>query len=822
VRGPRLPVRKYLRANGERFPARKYLQASGERAVRRRHAPANPRLLGRIGWSASTAIAIAIISGLCAGSPAAAASSCPSTEASPGFRGFLPPCTAYEMVTPPYVGGGFVGGVKKSELPPISANGERLLGLAFSGFAETEELEQEGFEYGAIYEFARTPTGWSTEALDPPASLYPRRSFVFASADMSKSLWEVKTPPEAGQELPLVPPQGEQTNNSNTLVLREAAGGGRGDFKTIGPVVAPGHEPAGNRFEVVAASENLSHILIEVEGVDKQLWPGDQTDPGDDSLYEYDENSETATHEPVLVGVRNEGSVAEAAEKEGKPHVNEAAELISRCGTQAGGSYVGGVFNNSIAATGDVAYFTAVACGSEPQVNEVYARVNENKSFCTAAHTKEATATCTIKISEPSAENCGACASSESAPASAQFDGASEDGAKAFFTSEQALLEGAGGKSLYEYDLESGEQHLTLITPEVASSPAISADGSHVYFESTAVDTKLANANGETALPGARNLYVYDTETGDTAFVAREAVDVRASANGQFAVFESQRHLEGTGDSSAVDQLFEYGAQARAVARVSIGSAVSEECELTARVEARYACNGNTNDGEYVPRLPKSLNTKVQYAPTDASSALAVADGGAVIFESRDALTPDASAKGRNVYEYVNGEVFLISPGGEAAPFEREPGESRMLGIAQTSLFDGAPNNLFFSTSSQLIPQDVDTQENWYDAREDGGFPAPAASLGCGDACHGGASVAPQLASPEGAAAPEPAPPSPPPAPAKVEKSAAAIRAEDLAKALKACKKKPRKQVRACEKQARRRYGPSSKATKSSRRAGER
>jgi hypothetical protein len=52
-----------------------------------------------------------------------------------------------------------------------------------------------------------------------------------------------------------------------------------------------------------------------------------------------------------------------------------------------------------------------------------------------------------------------------------------------------------------------------------------------------------------------------------------------------------------------------------------------------------------------------------------------------------------------------------------------------------------------------------------------------------------------------------------PPPPTKV-KTAAGIRAEKLAKALKACHKKRGKKRTECEKQARKRYGPVKKAKK--------
>jgi hypothetical protein len=729
----------------------------------------------------------------------------------------MPGCAAFEMVTPPYVGGGLVGGTIKSDLPPMTPDGDHVLGLAFDGFAGTGNLEQEGFEYGAIYEFSRTSGGWSTEALDPPAESYPRRQFVFASADLSSSLWKVQEPVQSGHELPPVPPNGVDAENNFTLVLREAAGGGKGRFTVVGPVTAPGHEPAVNGVPVRGASSNLSHILLDVAATKKQLWPGDQTLANDQSLYEY---VGTGGGEPVLVGVSNEGSLAEAAAREGKAHINEAAQLISRCGTVAGGKpsefeLEQGVVNNAMSASGSVVFFTALECAGGPVVNELYARVNGSE---------------TVDISEPSPGPGGDCASCEELERlPAVFAGASEDGSKVFFYSQQELLPGAAGENLYEYNFHAVNPHerLTLVAPAVERVAAISGDGSHVYFDSKAVLGASENGNGETAQHGAQNLYVYNTDAeagGEPVFVAQEAgrqyvtahgkfaeeiPGVDTTRDGRFAVFGSPRHIAGTDDSSGVPQIFEYDADTGVITRVSVGAEVPSECAATHVVEARYGCDGNTASEEYDPELAPTDQDQLgqSYAPTLSQSGLSLAADGTVLFQSRDALTPFAALGGRNVYEYRSGEVFLISPGNETVPYEREPGETRLLGISETDGNDETEGNIFFSTSSQLVPQDTDTQEGWYDAREDGGFPAPTIQPACiGEACQGATSTPPTLMTAGaskttlGGANLTPASNSAP-SPSKPSLSA------QLSKALRACRKDKRKSKRvSCEKQARKHY----------------
>jgi hypothetical protein len=707
-----------------------------------------------------------------------------------------------------------------SQPPSMTADGDRLLGRVFSGFANAEDLDQVGIQSGAVYEFSRTLSGWSTEALNPSAQTYPRQAFVFASVDLTGSLWKVQDAVEVGHELPSVSGNGVYTENSFTLLLREAAGGGKGRFAVVGPVAAPGHEPAEAAIPVRGASSDLSHILLDVRATDMQLWPGDETLENDQSLYEY---AGTGGGEPLLVGVSNKGSIAVAAAAEHKAHVNEAAQLISRCGTVSGGKlaeygHEKGVLDGAISSSGSTVFFTALACPGGPTVNELYARVNGSE---------------TVDISEPSTGPVGDCmVCDEREPRAAVFAGAAEDGSKAFFYSDQELLPGAAGENLYEYDFDAPDSHdrLTLVAPDVERVAAISGDGSHVYFESRAVLTASGNGSGETAQYGAQNLYVYDTDTGgEPAFVAQEAgrqyVTARGRAgqeipgvdttrDGRFAVFGSQRHVAGSDDSSSVAQIFEYDADTGEVARVSVGAAVAGECEVTHVVEARYGCDGNVTSEEDIPELVNTPYTDVAivYSPTNAASSLSVAADGAVVFQSREALTPGAARGGRNVYEYRSGEVSLISPGDEAVPLEREAGETRLLGISELGVGEG-DGSVFFSTSSQLVPQDTNTQEDWYVAREDGGFPGPVANPGCvGQACHVATSAPPMLTV-TGAgetATGEAGVVSPPVVVSSASRPAASTQ---LTKALRGCEKDKRPSRRkTCEKQAHDRYGSSHKA----------
>jgi hypothetical protein len=319
------------------------------------------------GIGAPLAVAIAVLAVLAVPASSALAagdanqSGCPAeTESSPGFRTYMPDCRAYELVTPPYAAGAVPRGVGK-ELPPISADGEDLASLVFGGFAEAGNLENDGLETGAIYELARTGSGWNAEALDPPASLAPRRVFDYPSADISESLWELELPQHSGEELPISPPNGVFVRNNRVVAIRRAAGDGKGSFTLLGPIAAPGHVPSlGLPGEpefvgVEGASAELTRIVFAVPNQGKQLWPGDETpeQPPErgvavtpQSLYEYQGGSGS---EPVLVGVSNEGSVIEQAAREGREHINEAARLISHCGDRLGNRQTEGAAGSTTA-----------------------------------------------------------------------------------------------------------------------------------------------------------------------------------------------------------------------------------------------------------------------------------------------------------------------------------------------------------------------------------------------------------------------------------------------------------------------------------------
>jgi hypothetical protein len=118
-------------------------------------------------------------------------------------------------------------------------------------------------------------------------------------------------------------------------------------------------------------------------------------------------------------------------------------------------------------------------------------------------------------------------------PGQAIYEGASQDGSLAFFTSDEALGGDANtNNQLYEYDVATGEviplsNDSSAPTAACGGTPgdcfvgitAISNDGSHVWFiDKDALPGALGSS---TPTLGQMNFYVYDTTSNTTTFIGQ-------------------------------------------------------------------------------------------------------------------------------------------------------------------------------------------------------------------------------------------------------------------------------------------------------------
>ncbi len=618
-------------------------------------------------------------------------------------------------------------------------------------------------------------------------------------------------------------------------------------------------------FFTIHLEEEEEPTVAEQAEQEALRWPGDATVLGF-TLYEYAGTGHTGTGSdvPALVGVDNAG------------------HQISECGTGLGSpNLFAGSSDayNAVSRSGEEVFFTAKkhgcinyeetdeTVGTGPAADQLYARVGGQSASAS-----------TVNVAGSS--GCAASASCN-VTAAVTYQGASQDGAKVFFTARQAgLLAGDsdGSNVLYECELpgDGGAQPpATAVVDPCPSLKAVSVtgtvegagvlgvarvsqDGSHVYFVATGV--LAANSNGQPAgfypeaQSGADNLYVYEPDPAHpgqykTAFIAMlcsaheksgsvtdtkcqsstsdgtvwqnfDSRPVEATPNGGFLLFASFGELT-SDDTSGASQLFRYDAQTGELVRVSVG-------QKSASFPAGF--NGDGNTAAYAAHFPIQSYGSSKAVASTAPSMSAEGPDPYVFFESSDGLTPGAlnarqigefggePVYAENVYEYHDGNVYLISDGQDLSRILNQKSAVILSGT------DASGEDVFFQTSDSLVGQDTNTGQDVYDARVNGGFPAPASSPVCtGDACQGSLSGAPSLSLPGSVTQPGGGNLAPPPSskPAVKPKpkalTAAQKRAKALKKALKACQQKFKRKRAACRKRARKRYASSSKAKKSDR-----
>ncbi len=710
----------------------------------------------------------------------------------------LPECRAYEMVSPVLKNGSPVG--SSVEVSGFSSVGTvARVGLEGSAvLVESKGIwpgsEQPGnsdpgditaFSEDVQYKITRGRSGWVFKP-EMPAGLREFRSALLPNpADMST--------------------HGVWGGVSNAPSEADITGGGYANFYLL--------ESGGNVAEIgpskgseavpafpVGASVDLSHVLFSTS-----------------SLFEYvgTGHSGEGVGAPSLVGVDNGGV------------------LISQCGIEAGAGYEsegsqvrpsdrsGEAEERSISAGGSSVFFTAKAScgggGTGPAVNEVFARVGQPGPGVEDGSAVTVNVAGTSECAIMAFDSCNV-------TKAVKYQGASVGGSKMFFTSEQplvpddtdstsnlyeCLLPGdSGGELTRELPVDPCPDLVRVSVPvsggaEVQSVGAVSQDGSHVYFVAKGV-LSGENAEGNSPKPGLDNLYVWDE--GRTAFIATLSSaafkfgQAQATPDGGSLVFMSSGDLV-PGDTSAVSQIFLYEAQHKTLRWVSEGQGGSEDGDTT------------TDPASLTSRTIQEVGARIEeIALADrlgASRRVISEDGSVVVFESSAALTPQVHGGKNNVYLWRDGDLSLISDGTPAGTHHKGPTEG-LVGV------DASGQNVFFATEAPLVAQDSDELSDLYDARVDGGFPAPKIVECSGERCQGAlstplAAVAPGSLSSNGAGnlmsqSPLPAPIKPKPKPL--------TRAEKLVKALKACAKDGAKKRVRCEALARRRYGAKSKSRK--------
>ncbi len=636
-----------------------------------------------------------------------------TTETSSGFRSYLPDCRAYEMVSPLFKDGGLVA--TNSAGVFISSDGSRVADGSVSPFAGT----QNDMALDTFYEFQRQGSGWETSPLAPPAPLYPLAyaagAGLVSDADLGASLWAVTTSATAGAE--------------ERLALETSPGG---SLLPVGPEQPPPATGGGFHTNVrfAGGSSDLSHIVLrveppkpdEVEKGENRPWPGDTTVAGTaPSLFEY---NGTAKAEPVLVGVSNNEVL------NGAPYINQEAQLISQCGTTLGAGTEGYEDTyNAVSSDGSMVFFTAHSgpCtgfrgihGAGPTVDELFAR---DKGAITIDVSEP-------PLSVPDRVCSGICREDENEEGGHKrspgyFVGASQDGSRVYFVTDQPLLDSDSntGMDLYQTTIRGGEvSNITQVSAdpnlgqasEVQGVVRVSEDGSHVYFVAKGVLTAGVNHEGKEPNEGGYNLYVYHSASNTLRFIST------LLTSGEEASLESKEKIE----EAEVEEL----AFARAL------EVCTKDGEL-AELFTNLGCYFNIVAGLYGTLGPGgtlSVDRSV-WGSRDVRPAQATPDGQFLVFLSSADLTGSGNtSRVPQLFEYdaqketvarisighdgygENGNVTVAAEAphiGEQRYLEEFKPTSARSALAISD--DGT--RIFFETKAKLVPQALTGATNVYE-----------------------------------------------------------------------------------------------------------
>jgi WD40-like Beta Propeller Repeat len=401
--------------------------------------------------------------------------------------------------------------------------------------------------------------------------------------------------------------------------------------------------------------------------------------------------------------------------------------------------------------------------------------------------------------------------------------------------------------------------------------PGVSEDGSTVYFVANGVLTSAANANDETAQRGhcpVRRLEAEEAPAGTTCnlyvahgaeegvaptFIGRLSIDDlpdwennnfnleyitdRVSPNGRYFAFMSDRRLTNYDNRDtapaaheAPDEevfLYDAGSSGTGTGSLSCPSCNPDGTRPAGVFDAGSKLRSDEGVGLINDRIEtwegKWLAGELPgWTGTEGQTAIYQShyldDSGRLFFNTTEPLA-QADGNGKmDVYEYEQAPV-----GGCASAAGCTGLISSGSSTHESAFLDASPsgNDVFFLTASTLVTTDHDKDFDIYDARVCGVggcvVPPESSSKSCAsiEACRPAAVTIPPFGAPAGATSQSSGNLAPQSGvlPSKTTQPPVSVkkltRAQQLSRALKACKKLKKKHKRVvCEKSARKKYGP--------------
>jgi hypothetical protein len=383
-------------------------------------------------------------------------------------------------------------------------------------------------------------------------------------------------------------------------------------------------------------------------------------------------------------------------------------------------------------------------------------------------------------------------------PQPATYWTATSDGSAVFFTTAEQLVNGDEDSSVDLYRFDIASRTLTRLTVGAANGASVtgvvgaSTDGAYVYF--TATGDLTTNASGE-----APKLYVWheDEITHETR------ITLVGPANGMLG---APLGPSLSGNFAGGARVTPDGTRLAFISSESLTGFPNEQfleaylydAVTNSLVCASCAPNGAPGTGSIL--VPRRDEAAPAFNDPSVPGRWLSSDG-KVFFTTPDSLVPQDTNGKLDAYEYDDGVARLLSPGTSAY---------------DSYFVEASPSgdDAFIATRGRLVSQDTDDNIDLYDARVDGGFPAvvPPAQECLEDNCQPPPSSPPAFVASGSSLVSGVGNLSTPPSlisvmkPIAKKRTAAQIRAANLAKALKVCRRGSRSRRKRCEALARKRY----------------
>jgi hypothetical protein len=294
---------------------------------------------------------------------------------------------------------------------------------------------------------------------------------------------------------------------------------------------------------------------------------------------------------------------------------------------------------------------------------------------------------------------------------------ASPDGSHVFFKSSDRLTgEAPEGGGVYDFNVDTGVLEY-VAAPGLAGIVTVARDGSSFVFEDSAaspfeLDRWSAGPHGGSVTRIAQLPHSEDLCGGVSCVGPARLVD-----HNNVLVFSAEAPIAGFNDTGSFMQIFRYDFASNELSCVSCPPA-----GIPPSGDAVLSQPDNYFNFTYI------ISGTPQYVVADTRGVSA--DGSRVYFDTPDPLVLRDTNGKRDVYEWENGAVFLISSGSS-------PDHSLFLDSSESG------GDAFFTTTSELVQGDTDLSFDVYDARVPRpGDVLPPESVPCqGDVCQGPPSV---------------------------------------------------------------------------------